>query len=47
MAVRRRDARIDFGSKEARDAAVGNGMTGGMEQSDQLLERLLERDAFL
>src|SRR5262245_27890233 len=27
--------RIDFGSKEARDAAVATGMTGGMEQSYQ------------
>jgi uncharacterized protein YndB with AHSA1/START domain len=33
---------IDFGSKEARDAAVSTGMTGGMEQSYQLLDRLLE-----
>ena len=32
---------IDFGSKEARDAAVGTDMTGGMEQSYQLLEALL------
>jgi uncharacterized protein YndB with AHSA1/START domain len=32
---------IDFGSKEARDAAVATGMTGGMEQSYQLLDRLL------
>jgi uncharacterized protein YndB with AHSA1/START domain len=35
---------IDFGSKEARDAAVATGMTGGMEQSYQLLERLLEQE---
>lgn len=34
---------IDFGSKEARDAAVTTGMTGGMEQSYQLLDRLLEQ----
>lgn len=34
--------RIDFGSKEARDGAVGTGMTDGMEQSYQLLDRLLE-----
>jgi uncharacterized protein YndB with AHSA1/START domain len=34
---------IDFGSKAARDAAVATGMTGGMEQSYQLLDRLLER----
>jgi uncharacterized protein YndB with AHSA1/START domain len=33
---------IDFGSKEARDAAVATGMTNGMEQSYQLLERLLD-----
>jgi uncharacterized protein YndB with AHSA1/START domain len=33
---------MDFGSKEARDAAVSTGMTTGMEQSYQLLERLLE-----
>jgi uncharacterized protein YndB with AHSA1/START domain len=32
---------IDFGSKEARDAAVSTGMTDGMEQSYQLLDRLL------
>jgi len=34
---------IDFGSKEACDAALATGMTDGMEQSYQLLERLLER----
>ena len=33
---------IDFGSKEARDGAVATGMTDGMEQSYQQLERLLE-----
>ena len=32
---------IDFGSKQARDAAVATGMTDGMEQSYQLLDRLL------
>jgi uncharacterized protein YndB with AHSA1/START domain len=32
---------IDFGSKEARDAAIATGMTDGMEQSYQLLDRLL------
>ena len=32
---------IDFGSKEARDAAVATGMTDGMEQSYQLLDRVL------
>jgi len=33
---------IDFGSKDARDAAVATGMTDGMEQSYQLLDRLLD-----
>jgi uncharacterized protein YndB with AHSA1/START domain len=32
---------IDFGTKEARDAAVATGMTDGMEESYQLLDRLL------
>ena len=32
---------IDFGSKEARDAAVATGMTDGMEQSYQLLDQVL------
>jgi uncharacterized protein YndB with AHSA1/START domain len=32
---------IDFGSKEARDGAVGSGMTDGMEHSYQLLDALL------
>jgi uncharacterized protein YndB with AHSA1/START domain len=32
---------IEYGSKEARDAAVKTGMTDGMEQSYQLLDRLL------
>jgi uncharacterized protein YndB with AHSA1/START domain len=32
---------IDFGSKKTRDAAVATGMTDGMEQSYQLLDRLL------
>ncbi|MGE3277369.1 MAG: SRPBCC family protein [Vicinamibacterales bacterium] len=32
---------MDFGSKEARDAAVATGMTDGMEQSYQRLERTL------
>jgi uncharacterized protein YndB with AHSA1/START domain len=36
---------IDFGSKETRDAAVGTGMTDGMEQSYQLLDRLLVEQA--
>ena len=34
---------IDFGSKEARDAAVATGMTDGMEQSYQLLDGLLSQ----
>jgi uncharacterized protein YndB with AHSA1/START domain len=32
---------IDFGSKQGRDAAIATGMTDGMEQSYQSLERLL------
>ena len=32
---------IDFGSKEARDGAIATGMTDGMEQSYQLLDKLL------
>ena len=36
---------IDFRTKEARDAAVSSGMTSGMEQSYQLLDRLLEQQA--
>jgi uncharacterized protein YndB with AHSA1/START domain len=32
---------VDFGSKDARDAAVATGMTDGMEQSYVLLDRLL------
>jgi uncharacterized protein YndB with AHSA1/START domain len=36
---------IDFGSKEARDAAIATGMTGGMEQSYQLLDRLLNEQS--
>ena len=32
---------IDFGSKEARDAAVSTGMTDGMEMSYQKLDELL------
>ena len=32
---------MDFGSKEARDAAVATGMTDGMEQSYQLLDKML------
>lgn len=32
---------MDFGSKEARDAAVATGMTDGMEQSYALLDRHL------
>jgi uncharacterized protein YndB with AHSA1/START domain len=34
---------MDFGSKEARDAAVKTGMTDGMEQSYQLLDNLLAK----
>ena len=36
---------MDFGSKEARDAAVKTGMTDGMEQSYQLLDRILLESA--
>ena len=36
---------IDFGSKEARDGAVATGMTDGMEQSYQLLDRLFSEQA--
>jgi uncharacterized protein YndB with AHSA1/START domain len=36
---------IDFGSKDARDAAVATGMTDGMELSYQLLDRLLSESA--
>jgi uncharacterized protein YndB with AHSA1/START domain len=36
---------IDFGSKESRDGAIATGMTGGMEQSYQLLDRVLEAGA--
>ena len=36
---------MDFGSKEARDAAVSTGMTGGMEMSYQLLDALLAEGA--
>jgi uncharacterized protein YndB with AHSA1/START domain len=32
---------MDFGSREGRDAALATGMTDGMEQSYQLLDRLL------
>lgn len=32
---------IDFGSKDARDAAVKTGMTDGMEMSYQLLDKVL------
>lgn len=35
---------IDFGSRVARDAAVATGMTDGMEQSYQLLDRLLKSE---
>lgn len=33
--------RMDFGSKEGRDAAMASGMTDGMEMSYQLLDRAL------
>lgn len=33
---------MDFGSKEARDGAMKTGMTDGMEQSYQLLDRVLQ-----
>jgi uncharacterized protein YndB with AHSA1/START domain len=36
---------IDFGSKDVRDAAVATGMTDGMEQSYQLLSRLLDQQS--
>ena len=36
---------IDFGSKDARNAAVATGMTDGMEQSYELLDRLLSDTA--
>ena len=36
---------IDFGSKDARAAAVATGMTDGMEQSYQLLDKLLVEHA--
>ena len=36
---------IDFGSREARDAALATGMTDGMEQSYQLLDGLLGEPA--
>jgi uncharacterized protein YndB with AHSA1/START domain len=36
---------IDFGSKEARDAALSTGVTDGMEQSYQLLDQVLAADA--
>ena len=35
---------IDFGSKEARDGALATGMTDGMEQSYQLLDKLIGSD---
>lgn len=36
---------MEYGSKEARDAAVKTGMTNGMEQSYQLLDRILLESA--
>ena len=38
-------SRMDFKTKEARDAAMSTGMTDGMEQSYQLLDRLLAESA--
>lgn len=34
---------MDFGSKQARDAALATGMTDGMEQSYQLLDQVLAK----
>jgi uncharacterized protein YndB with AHSA1/START domain len=34
---------MDFGTKQARDAAVATGMTDGMEQSYQLLDGVLAK----
>jgi uncharacterized protein YndB with AHSA1/START domain len=34
---------MDFGTKEARDAAVSTGMTDGMESSYQMLDNLLAK----
>ena len=36
---------IDYGSKDARDAAVATGMTDGMEQSYRLLDALVSEHA--
>jgi hypothetical protein len=36
---------IDFGSKEARDAALVTGMTDGMEPSYQLLDLLVSEQS--
>jgi len=36
---------IDFGSREARDAAVSTGMTDGMEQGYRLLDQILVEGA--
>ena len=36
---------MDYGSKEARDAAIATGMTDGMEQSFALLDQLLAEAA--
>ena len=36
---------IDFGSTEARDAAIATGMTDGMEQSYQLLDTLMSEQS--
>ena len=39
--VTRLTSLMDFGSKDARDAAIATGMTDGMEQSYALLDRRL------
>jgi uncharacterized protein YndB with AHSA1/START domain len=36
---------VDYGSKEARDAALSTGMTDGMEMSYQKLDALLAEGA--
>jgi uncharacterized protein YndB with AHSA1/START domain len=36
-------SRMDFKTRQARDAAMSTGMTDGMEQSYQLFDRLLEQ----
>lgn len=36
---------VDYGTREGRDAALATGMTDGMEQSHQLLDRVLAERA--